>query len=101
MMRLLFILVIAGLVALGAAWIADHDAVLTLTVADYEIRTTVAVAIAVLLVSFFMLWVALRVLFAIFKGFARARTRISAPRKSVPDLSPANGAQTLPPGEQV
>jgi uncharacterized membrane-anchored protein len=102
MMRLLLILVIAGLVALGAAWIADHDAVLTLTVADYEIRTTATVAIAVLLVCFFVLWVALRILFAFLKGLARASGSLSASRKRVPELSRASGgANTVPPGEQT
>jgi uncharacterized membrane-anchored protein len=102
MMRLLVILVIAGLVALGAAWIADHDAVLTLTVADYELRTTAMVAIAVLLVCFFVLWVALRILFAILKGFAKAGGWLSAPRKQALELSPASGdAKISPPGEQA
>jgi uncharacterized membrane-anchored protein len=102
MMRLLFILVIAGLVALGAAWIADHDAVLTLRVADYEIRTTVTVAIAVLLVCFFVLWLALRIVFAILKGFGKAGGWLSAPRKRVPEVPRANGdPEILPPGEQA
>jgi uncharacterized membrane-anchored protein len=83
MIRLLVILIAAGLVALGAAWIADHDAVLMLTVGDYEIRSTAAVAIALLLVCFMALWLVLRVGFTIVRGLASAH-RVAVERKPPP-----------------
>ena len=82
MIRLLFILIVAGLVALGAAWVADHDAVLTLTAGSYEIRTTAVVAAGLLIVSFAVLWLLLRILFAILKGLTRAGGRLSGKRKT-------------------
>ena len=82
MIRLLFILIVAGLVALGAVWVADHDAVLTLNIASYEIRTTAAVAVVLLLASFGVLWLLLRILFAILKGLTRAGGRLSGSREA-------------------
>jgi uncharacterized membrane-anchored protein len=89
MIRLLVILIAAGLVALGAAWIADHDAVLMLSAGDYEIRTTAAVAIALLLACFMALWLVLRVLFTILRGLASAH-RVAVERRPLP--TPPNDA---------
>ena len=91
MIRLLVILLAAGLVALSAAWIADHDSVLMLTAGDYEIRTTAAVAAALLLVCFMALWLVLRVLFTIVRGLASARraATIRRPPPIVADPAPA------------
>jgi uncharacterized protein HemY len=83
MIRLIVILFAAGLVALSAAWIADHDSVLMLSVGDYEIRTTAAVAIALLLICFLALWLVLRVLFTILRGLASAH-RVAVERKPLP-----------------
>ena len=80
MIRLLVILLAAGVVGLSAAWIADHDSVLMLTVGDYEIRTTAAVAIALLLVCFAALWLVLRIMFTILRGLASAH-RVAVARK--------------------
>lgn len=88
MTRLLIILLAAGVVALGAAWIADHDSVLMLIVGDYEIRTTAAVAIALLLVCFMALWLVLRVLFAIF-----AASPAPTGSRSPASPKPRNGPQ--------
>jgi uncharacterized membrane-anchored protein len=89
MIRLLFILVVAGLVALMAAWIADHDMVLTLTAGSYELRTTVAVAAGLLIVCFTALWLLLRVLFAILSALARTR-RLAGQAKTQPVSAHAN-----------
>ncbi|HEY4266023.1 MAG TPA: hypothetical protein VGM72_11945 [Micropepsaceae bacterium] len=101
MMRLLFILIIAGVAALAAAWVADHDAVLTLTVADYEIRTTAAVAVVILLVCFFVLRVALRILFAVLKGLAMAGGQLSRNHRNATGVSRASTDAKIPlPREQ-
>jgi uncharacterized membrane-anchored protein len=95
MIRLLVILIAAGLVALGAAWIADHDSVMMLTVANYEIRTTVAVAILLLLFCFLALWLVLRVAFTILKGLAGAHRVAVARKPDAPRLMPA-AAEIMP-----
>jgi uncharacterized membrane-anchored protein len=77
MIRLFSIIVLAGVVALAAAWVADHDTALILTVADYEIRTTVAVATVMLLAVFFALWLVLRILFALVRSLAKAGGHVS------------------------
>ena len=100
MIRLIVILFAAGLVALSAAWIADHDAVLMLTVGDYEIRTTVAVAIALLLVCFLALWLVLRVLFTILRGLAGAH-RVAVARKPLPVGPQEAAAEIFPAPDQT
>lgn len=95
MIRLLVILIAAGVVALSAVWIADHDAVLMLTVGDYEIRTTAAVAIALLLVCFMALWLVLRVVFTIVRGLAGAHRVAVARKPEAPPLMPA-AAEIMP-----
>jgi uncharacterized membrane-anchored protein len=92
MTRLLIILLAAGLAALSAAWIADHDSVLMLIVGDYEIRTTAAVAIVLLLLCFIGLWAVLRVLFTIVRGLASAH-RVAVARKPLPARAPDGPAQ--------
>jgi uncharacterized membrane-anchored protein len=95
MIRLLVILIAAGLVALSAAWIADHDSVLMLTVGDYEIRTTAAVATALLLVCFMTLGLVLRVLFTILRGLASAH-RVAVERKPVAARTNESAPEILP-----
>jgi len=53
MTRLVVILVIAGLIAAGAAWLADNDGVATLAIAGYEWRmnASIAVVLAVILAA--------------------------------------------------
>jgi HemY protein len=82
MMRLLFILVAAGVIALGAAWLADHDGVLTLIIAGYELRTSAGFAALLVLVLAALLFALTRVVFLILGGpaklgafFAGRRTR--------------------------
>jgi uncharacterized membrane-anchored protein len=95
MIRLFVILIAAGLVALSAAWVADHDTVLMLCVGDYEIRTTAAVAIALLLACFMALWLVLRVLFTILRGLASAH-RVAVERKPLPARPNQAAAEILP-----
>jgi HemY protein len=82
MMRLLFILVAAGVIALGAAWLADHDGVLTLIIAGYELSTSAGFAALLVLVLAVLLFALMRVIFLIWGGpaklgafFAGRRTR--------------------------
>jgi HemY protein len=82
MMRLLFILVAAGVIALGAAWLADHDGVLTLIIAGYELRTSAGFAALLVPVMAALLFALMRVIFLIWGGpaklgafFAGRRTR--------------------------
>ncbi|HEX3485327.1 MAG TPA: heme biosynthesis HemY N-terminal domain-containing protein [Micropepsaceae bacterium] len=97
MMRLFFVLVVAGLVAVAAAWIADNDAAMLVTAGNYEIRTTVGVAIILLLVSFAVLWLFLRILFGIVAAFARAGAQLSRARRGPPvSAQPADSRQTAP-----
>ncbi|HXJ02848.1 MAG TPA: hypothetical protein VNH44_16630 [Micropepsaceae bacterium] len=98
MIRLLFILIIAGLVALGAAWIADHDVTMTLTVGSYEIRTTAAVAILLLLVLFLILWLFLHLVFSVFTGLTTARRALSG-KHNTPLPPPA--PEILPPQPRI
>ena len=82
MMRLLFILVAAGVIALAAAWLADHDGVLTLIIAGYELRTSAGFAALLVLVLAALLFALTRVIFLVLGGpaklgafFAGRRTR--------------------------
>ena len=60
MIRLLFILIVAGLVALSAVWLADHDGTLTLAIDGYEARTRVTVAAGLLIPLLAVLYVLIR-----------------------------------------
>ena len=60
MIRLVLILIVAGLIALGAVWLADHAGVLTLTIDGYEFRTSAALAAVLLLVIVALLFALLR-----------------------------------------
>jgi len=71
MTRLLSILIAAGLIALGAAWLADHDGSLTLAVAGYEIRASAVFAAALLLAFMAVLFVLMRLAFLILGGPAK------------------------------
>jgi HemY protein len=68
MTRLIGILIAAGLVGLGAAWLADHDGVLTFTMAGYEIRTSASFALLLLLIFSGLLALILRGAFALLRG---------------------------------
>jgi uncharacterized membrane-anchored protein len=87
MMRFASVLIVAVLVGLGVAWLADHNQPLTLLVPNYEIRTTTEVAGALLLVCFAILWLVLRLVFAFFTSFARTARWLSTERKAAPKLS--------------
>jgi hypothetical protein len=95
MIRLLLILILAGLVALSAAWIADHDAVMIVTAGSYEIRTTVAIATGLLLVLYAVLWLFLRILFALFTALSRAGGSLSGKHRP-PVPPPPQAAASAP-----
>jgi HemY protein len=73
MIRLLLILILAGLIALGAVWLADHDGFVTLTLAGYEIRARAAVAAVILLGLVAVLLILMRVAVLIMRGPANVR----------------------------
>jgi len=82
MTRLLLVLIAAGLLALGAAWIADRDGVLTLTTGGYELRTSAGFAALLVLLLAGLLGTIMRLVFLILRGpaklgafFAGRRTR--------------------------
>ncbi|HYM18278.1 MAG TPA: heme biosynthesis HemY N-terminal domain-containing protein [Micropepsaceae bacterium] len=68
MTRLIGILVAAGLIGLGAAWLADNDGVLAFTMAGYEIRMSASVALLLLLIFSSFLALILRGTFALLRG---------------------------------
>ncbi len=68
MTRLVGVLIAAGLIGLGAAWLADHDGVLNFTMAGYEIRTSASFALLLLLVFSALLALVLRGAFALLRS---------------------------------
>jgi HemY protein len=68
MIRLIGILIAAALVGLGAAWLADHDGVLSFTMAGYEIRASASFALLLLLIFSGFLAVILRATFVLLRS---------------------------------
>jgi len=77
MARLIFILIGAGAIALGALWIADRGGTVSVTAAGYEIRTSAVVAVALLVVLIAVVAILTRLLF---DGRTKLRTAVSARR---------------------
>jgi HemY protein len=71
MTRLLLVLIVALLVGLAAAWLADTGGVVTMAIANYEIRTSAAVAAALVFVAALILLVLLRLISLIILGPAK------------------------------
>ena len=71
MTRLLCVLIVALIVGLAAAWLADAGGVVTVIVAGYEIRTNMAVATAFVLVAAFVLLLLLRLISMLVLGPAK------------------------------
>jgi HemY protein len=71
MIRLLFVLVAALVVGLAAAWLAGTGGVLTLTIADYEIRTSAAMGAALVFAAAVLLLLLLRLMSLVLLGPAR------------------------------
>src|SRR5258705_9909274 len=71
MIRLFFILLVAVLIGLGAAWLADHDGLLTLTVSGYEVRTSAAFAVVLLFVLIIIAFVLMRLVLLVLGGPAK------------------------------
>lgn len=63
MTRLLFILIVAGLIAVGVAWVADNDGVATIVMGSYEFSTSASVIVVLGLILAGALALLLRVTF--------------------------------------
>jgi HemY protein len=69
--RLLFVLILALIVGLAAAWLAGAGGVVTVTIAGYEIRTSAAVAAALVFAAALFLLVLLRLISLVMTGPAK------------------------------
>ena len=77
MTRLIAILLVAGLAALAAIWLADHDGSVLIAIAGYEIRMRVVVAAALLLIAFAALYAFVRL---VLRGPAKLSAFLTARR---------------------
>ncbi len=77
MFRLIVILIVAGLAALAAVWLADHDGTLTLTITGYEIRMAATTGAVLLLLLVAAVYVGIRL---ILRGPARLSRYFAARR---------------------
>jgi len=77
MIRLILILLGAGLAGLAAIWLADHDGAVVLTIAGYEFRMRAVVAAGLLLLVFAALYVFIRL---ILRGPAKLSAYLTARR---------------------
>jgi HemY protein len=71
MIRLIAILITAGLIAATAAWFADHDGVLMLTIAGYEIRTSAGFAVLMMILLAALVLVVIQLVSFLFGGPSR------------------------------
>jgi HemY protein len=62
MIRLILILLVAGLAGLAAIWLADNDGAVLIAIAGYEIRMRAVVAAALLLLIFAALYAFIRLI---------------------------------------
>ena len=65
MTRLVLILIAAGLIATGAAWLADNDGAATILIGGYEFSTSASVALVLILMIAVILAFLLRLAFAV------------------------------------
>jgi len=77
MSRLIVVLLVAGVAALAAMWLADHDGSVLIAIAGYEIRMRVIVAAALLLLAFAALYAFIRL---ILRGPAKLSAFLTARR---------------------
>jgi HemY protein len=77
MTRLIAVLLVAGLAALAAIWLADHDGTVLIAIAGYEIRMRAVVAAALLLLAFGALYAFIRL---ILRGPAKLSAFLNARR---------------------
>jgi HemY protein len=66
MTRLILILIMAGLVATGVAWLADNDGVATIAIAGYEFSTRASAALVLALILAAVLAALMRLAFVVF-----------------------------------
>ena len=77
MTRLIAVLLVAGLAALAAIWLADHDGSVLIAIAGYEIRMRAVVAAALLFVLFAAIYAFIRL---ILRGPAKLSAYLNARR---------------------
>jgi HemY protein len=77
MIRLVAVLLVAGLAALAAIWLADHDGTVLIAIAGYEIRMRAVVAAALLLLVFAAVYAFIRL---ILRGPAKLSAFLTARR---------------------
>jgi HemY protein len=80
MIRLILLLVAGGAIAVGAAWLADHDGIFLLTMNGYEVRTSAGFAVFLLLLTAALLLLLLRLVFLLLRSPDRFGSFFSARR---------------------
>jgi HemY protein len=107
MRRLIVVLLAAGVAALTAIWLADHDGTVLITIAGYEIRMRVVVAVALQLLAFAALYAFIRLIlrgpakFSAFLTVRRARTAYHALAKGLIAAAAGDAAEAEHVSHQV
>ncbi len=74
MMRLLLVLIVAGLIAVGVAWLADNDGTATLVLSSYEVSMNASVALVLIVILALVLAVVIRLAYVIAGSSAKLGT---------------------------
>jgi HemY protein len=96
MTRLLAVLLVAGLAALAAIWLADHDGTVLIAIAGYEIRMRAVVAVALLFVLFGVIYAFVRL---ILRGPAKLSAYLKARRARTANHALSKGLIAAAAGE--